>query len=181
MNHKLYKLALVKKTAICFISALFVVSMFSFSPSDISNVALAADHPQKAITTVNGRPCAAGEVIIKFKPPIGPEGKATALESLGGEFKTLALDNTVTLTIPNGRNIEGYLAELNMRADVEYAQPNFAYSLDVTVNDPFAFPGAGEADQWYHDRINTFEAWEYTMGSGVNVAVFGYRCSSLSS
>ena len=168
-KNKTIKLSLAKLT-VCFLAVFFITSFF-IAPALFGNNTAYADDNTKKIVKVDGKPCSSDEIIVKFKDGSTKEKKSNALDSIDPSYKNLSVKNTVKIKIPKDKSLEEYLAELNLNPDIEYAQPNFLYELDTTVNDPFAFPGADESDQWYHDTINTFEAWDYTMGAGVTVAV----------
>jgi uncharacterized protein YjdB len=131
---------------------------------------LAADIPP-GIAAMDDASFADDEIIIKFKDSASNEKRADILNSLSGNHKQLGLKNIAKSKVPKDKPLEDYIAELNSNPDIEYAQPNYQYYLEATVNDPFTYPAAGADYQWFHDKINTFEAWDYTMGSGVTVAV----------
>ena len=130
-----------------------------------------ADGGDSVATTVDGQLCVEGEVIVKFKDKTNdPELSDTlsALNSVEGE--ALPLDNTVVAEVPEGESIEGFVDSLEAQPNVEYAQPNYIFTLDRTVNDPDAQMPSPK--QWYLSKINAYNAWDYTMGSsGVLAAV----------
>ena len=159
-----------KKLAVCIAAALFALLLFLPLGSFSSDTAFAKDGPPEIIT-INGYPCAADEVIIKFKDSASNENRADILDSLGGEHKQLGLKNVAKSKVPEDKSLQDYIAELNSDPNIEYAQPNYVYKLEVTLNDPLTYDTGDEYYQWFHDKINTFEAWDHTMGSGVTVAV----------
>ena len=131
--------------------------------TDGQNVA-DADGGDSVATTVDGQLCVEGEVIVKFKDKTNaPElsGTLSALNSVEGE--ALPLDNTVVAEVPEGESIEGFVGSLEAQPNVEYAEPNYIYMLNRTVNDPDA--QLPSPKQWHLSKINAYDAWDYTMGS----------------
>ncbi len=159
---------LMAKAAVCFFTAVFVIAFLAVFTPFKSNIVLAADNPPG--TSPDDVPYASDEVIIKFKESASNEKRANILDSLGGNHKQLGLKNIAKSKVPKDKPLNEYISDLNSDPDIEYAQPNYRYYLEVTVNDPFTSPTDPDY-QWFHDKINTFGAWDYTMGSGVTVAV----------
>jgi len=158
------------KLAVSFFAVLLIIS-FCFPFPWIEWGTAHADDDNKKITKINGKLCAADEIIIKFKDNPASEKNSNTLNAIDSAYKSLPVRNTVKIKIPEGKTLEEYLDELRQNPDIAYAQPNFLYKLDASVNDPFASPSADDDYQWFHDKINTFEAWDYTMGAGATVAI----------
>lgn len=71
----------------------------------------------------------------------------------------------ITLKVPRGTSISRFIAELEKRKDVVYAEPDRIIKLQGTPNDPDL------NQQWHHDTIHTEKAWQRSKGAGVTVAV----------
>lgn len=130
-----------KKILAFFLVLLLCVSFIPFT----SNSASAADNSLK-LTKVNGKLCSADEIIVRFKENSSLSKKNDTFEAAGSSFESLSVKDTVKAKVPEDKTVEEFIDELNVSPDVEYAQPNYLYELDVSVNDPLTKPEAGE---WY--------------------------------
>ncbi|WKA53940.1 S8 family serine peptidase [Planococcus shixiaomingii] len=73
----------------------------------------------------------------------------------------------VSVEIPKGETIDGFIQELEKRSDVKSVEPDHLIKLAYTTNDP-----AINFEQYHHKRIGTIRAWDQTLGSpNVVVAV----------
>lgn len=125
-----------------------------------------AQEPEPEITVnSDGRLCAEGEVLVKFHDDMSEE----AAQSTLNEFDSAQLDvsNDIIVTeVPDGETVESFVDSLEALPNVEYAQPNYIYTLERTVNDGYI------GSQWHLDKIGAFNAWDTTMGSSdIRVAV----------
>ncbi len=176
MLKNLNKFSVIKKTAVIIIAVFLAVSFCAPSSIIIRNSAHAEPAEEKLINgkkvkKVNGHWAAAEEIIIKYKSDITNEQNSIALNEIDPSYETLSSKNTVKIKVPEGKTLEEYIAELNANGEIAFAQPNYLYTLDATVDDPYTDPSAGANYQWYHDMINTFEAWDYATGTGITVAI----------
>ena len=135
----------------------------------------AAEEPQPidtnelSTTEVNGLECVDGEILVKFKDTITDTGIVNALEAVDSSVRQeLPMDNLVVTDVPEGDTVESFIETMKDQPDVEYAQPNYVYRIDTTVNDPYA-----TADyQWHLGTIGAYGAWDVMMGSSnIKVAV----------
>lgn len=119
------------------------------------------------ITKVNGAECVDGEVIVKFKDSVSDASAENTLYAMDSDvLKKLPADDIKLAEVPEGYTVKGFIDTLEKKPNVEYAQPNYAYSLDKTVNDTYA------SGQWHLSKINANKAWDITMGSpDIRVAV----------
>ena len=118
-------------------------------------------------TEINSANRASGEVIVKLKSPTAGSAIMSTLEASGGMVLESAASDDLMLTgVPQGQTVQSYIDTLEALPTVEYAQPNYIYTLDRSFNDP------GISDQWYLDKIGAFGAWDVTTGSSaVKVAI----------
>ncbi len=168
--------SVIKKTAVIIIAVFLAVSLCAPSELFSPNTAYADPPPEKIVNgkkvvKLNGHWCAAEEIIIKYKSDITNEQNANALNEIDPTFEKLSSKNTVKIKLPNDKTLTEYLAELNTNSEIAFAQPNYLYTLNATVSDPYADPASGTAYQWFHDTINSYEAWDYATGSGITVAI----------
>lgn len=122
---------------------------------------------QPATTDINGAACVSGDVIIKLKNAAAEPSIISTLEAAGGEMiASLSAQGLMLAAVPSGETTQGYIEKLEAQPNVEYAQPNYIYTLDRSFNDP------GIPNQWYLDKIDAFGAWNITAGSpNIKVAV----------
>jgi len=108
-----------------------------------------------------------GEVIVKFKQSASSSAIASTLSAAKSKSKKkLHLKNTMVAQVPKGDTVKGFVKSLEKLPNVEYAQPNYVYTLQGTVNDPLV------EYQWHLDDISIYDAWDITMGSSdIKVAV----------
>lgn len=126
-----------------------------------------AQEPATEVTaTSDGRLCADGQVLVKFKSIVSERAAEQTLSAMSSE----ALDtsnNIVIADVPAGETVESFVETLEDQSSVEYAQPNYLYVLQsVSVNDTFV------AEQWHLNVMGIQDAWSTTMGSpSVTVAI----------
>ncbi|MBI2094523.1 MAG: S8 family serine peptidase [Candidatus Omnitrophica bacterium] len=79
------------------------------------------------------------------------------------------------LQLPRSANIEQAAAEFSKDPHVAYAHPDYQVKTFWTPNDPYYASsnswGQGYQDLWGLHRINASRAWDYSMGTGIKVAV----------
>jgi len=119
------------------------------------------------IVEVDGFQCVDGEVIVKFTETTSDAAIQDTLESVDSEVQQeLPVDDLLVTEVPEGETVEDFIDTLEEQPNVEYVQPNYVYQLGVTINDSYA------SSQWHLSTINTYDAWNVTMGSpDVRVAV----------
>ena len=111
-----------------------------------------------------------GEVIVKFKPGLRPQGLSSL--SVGGVqlTRTRTVMTTAGLYRTNTSPSETLelVQALQARVDVEYAEPNRLFRATKTPNDPLY------ASQWHYPAMKLPQAWDVvdgTQGTPVTVAV----------
>jgi subtilisin family serine protease len=137
-----------------------------------------------SVTTVNGLPCVADEVLVQFKRSTSDAEMQSTLQSVDAGAPEEIKDNLHLAEIPEGETISGYIETLEDQPDVLFAQPNYVYYLADTNIVPASnlqenrSPEATYTNdsylvwQWHLAKIGAYTAWDTTMGdSGVRVAV----------
>ncbi len=74
------------------------------------------------------------------------------------------------IVIPSGISLLGEVARFSARSDVEYAEPNFIAKTLEVPNDEF-YPFQWHFDNDINGGIGMEEAWDFSNGSGVIIAV----------
>ncbi len=172
-NTKLYQW---KRTFTVLISMLFIFSAMLFDiPTAHGQVSdnlpekktALEDFPGAELNKTGGQEYVAGEVLVKFKKTMSQAQMQNTLNSFHSSMiEDITGDNLTIADVPEGQTVESFIQDLKGQANVEYAQPNYIYRFEETVNDQY------ESYQWYLDKINVHEAWDDNMGSsGVTVAV----------
>ncbi|MDX2006763.1 MAG: hypothetical protein SFU83_15940 [Meiothermus sp.] len=109
-----------------------------------------------------------GEVIVKFRGISLQRAEPLWAGGVGLQFdRPLGLEGAgLYSTEPDPQSTLRAINELNLRPDVEYAQPNFVYlPTQLTPNDP-QYPL-----QWHYPAINLPQAWSLENGSSNPVTV----------
>lgn len=88
---------------------------------------------------------------------------------------TIRLDNIYKLKVPPDTDIIRLCLELKSNPNVAYAHPNYIFRINFLPNDPF-FGSSGSWGQSYDDLwglkiIESADAWDFSTGQGVVVAV----------
>lgn len=124
---------------------------------------------------------APGELLVRFDPGVSrSEGAAVAGELDSSISERLpGVPNLVLVDLPRETTVAEADRAFSSLSEVRYAEPNFAYRVDLAPNDPFfselwglennsqaPFSGTVDAD------IDATEAWDVTLGDpSVKVAV----------
>jgi serine protease len=111
-----------------------------------------------------------GEVIVAFRKEFLPASAQPRAEILAAGLP-LSAKRTIGPALAHVYRAEGadrqrtieVLEELNQRADVLYAQPNYIYHPLRAPNDP------GFEFQWHYPALNLPQAWDITIGSSSTV------------
>ena len=94
-----------------------------------------------------------GEIIVKYKSSKKkPENQAFFV---GGEKCTIeCIDDDHSYYYINSDNMGEMLEKCNSNPDIEYAQPNYRYSIEYTTNDPYL------SNEWGLKQINAHKVWD---------------------
>lgn len=120
-----------------------------------------------------------GEVIVAFKEDVSVPEAAAILEEFDGtyseEIETVADENLALADISLSQTVEEAVAEFEADPNVEYAQPNYIYTLvnaEVEEEPEVALEVGSEAtiaatsndpmEQWYLSKIGVQAAWDIT-------------------
>jgi serine protease len=145
-----------KKCHVIIFFALVAVSMPAFG-------AQAAD--VHSLRSVNGRMCAAGELLVKFKEGVSRQAADVVHRNLkAAEWKQEYNNSYQLVSFAPGREREMVEAYKN-RPEVAYAEPNYYATACFLPNDKY-YPL-----QWNFPLINLPDAWDISTGEGVVVAV----------
>lgn len=123
--------------------------------------------PVKPVDRVDfAAPAVAGQFVVKFKATTSKANRSSALKALGAVQidRIAALDAEVieVASLKSNDTLAGreaVLAGLKQNPNVEYAEPNFIYSVNFTPNDP------SQSSQWAWGVIQAYTGWDITQGS----------------
>lgn len=102
-----------------------------------------------------------GEVIVKFRPGVGHEGRVTALAAAraGVDARNARwIGDTLWLRAEGSPDAARLAATLERQGEVEWAQPNYVRRPHARPNDP------SYSRQWNMDLINMPLAWDINGG-----------------
>jgi thermitase len=101
-----------------------------------------------------------GEILVKFKPTVGPLGAQDTLAAQGLQVTgTIQPIEVLKVTVAPGEELET-VAALQREPSVLYAEPNYiAFAFDIIPNDPMY------GNQWGLPKIKAPAAWDITTGS----------------
>ncbi len=78
-----------------------------------------------------------GELLVKFSQGINSQAVTTAFAQVGVEaIKFVPQIEVYHAVIKTGKSVEEAVAELKSLPNVEYAEPNYIYTINVMPNDP---------------------------------------------
>jgi thermitase len=105
-------------------------------------------------------PYAEREAVVRLKADTDPETVALLVD--GEIIQQFRIDSMeyLTIRIPESETMERAVEILENADGTDYAEPNYLYQTALTPNDP-----SFSSRQYYHQRINSPEAWEVTTGS----------------
>lgn len=119
----------------------------------------------QSVLASSHRPFFPGELLVKYKKTVSRERAAALHRSFGVSDVRGGYDNSYQI-ISVSPGTEREMAEAyGKRAEIEYAEPNYYYSLFATPDDQL-YPL-----QWNFPLINMPDAWDVSTGAGVTVAV----------
>lgn len=120
-----------------------------------------------ALPTLQGKPYADGEIIVKFKDTIASQSISPLASQLSHEIRAQVvteMPKSKFVTLKTAKDVMQTIQELQKRSDVEFAEPNYyVYPLSVAhpaglssyYNDPYY------NHQWNLQAINVENAWNY--------------------
>ncbi len=118
------------------------------------------------------------QLLVGFRPDLPLPDRGLAHAEVGAErahrYSRIPVD---VVTIPEGADLEAYIAAYEALPEVAYAEPNHPIEVDTAPNDPlfdelWGLYNTGQSGGTPGADIGVLEAWEYTIGSGdVIVAV----------
>lgn len=124
------------------------------------------------------------EVIVKFKPkviPLKAEDRAKAVENEAQKVnvkakmkKAFPFINVYNLKILDTMPVEKAIERLKANPNVEYAEPNYIYSINLIPNDPlfgqlWGLHNTGQTGGTPDADIDAPEAWDIQTGSDIVV------------
>jgi subtilisin family serine protease len=94
--------------------------------------------------------------------------------------RDLGLANVYRVAIGAEADIMAVVEDFRMLPEVEYAEPNYIYRTQLLPNDPFLASqqswGQPYQDLWGLHKISAPQAWDFSTGTGVIVAVIDTGC-----
>lgn len=106
------------------------------------------------------------EILVKFKTSVdGPSRNLAAARQKGSIAEALGDSGWFRVRIAAGKGVKSAIAEFQDLPEIEAAQPNFYYSIQVTPNDP----GLANAGMYGLTKISAPLAWDITTGNNAVV------------
>ncbi|HYF64240.1 MAG TPA: S8 family peptidase, partial [Herpetosiphonaceae bacterium] len=152
-----------------FTPALCLVFVFALLAVAMPNSSFA--QKTKPVEATSGRvigesPSVPGQFIVKFKSGTQRANRQAELRSIGGAVisRVESLDSDVVefaalKQSPSPQARAAVLDALKKNPNIEYAEPNYIYSIQYTPNDP------NLNQQWAWNKIQAPRAWDVTRGS----------------
>ena len=117
------------------------------------------------LRSVNGRLCAAGELLIKFRAGVSAQSADTVHRDLKVTGWKRGYNNNYQIVSFEPDRESEMIEAYARRPEVAYAEPNYYAAVCAVPNDAY-FPL-----QWNFFQINLPDAWDISTGEGVVVAV----------
>ena len=78
------------------------------------------------------------QLIVKYKPGVSPQARSLALDNLGVETRVLKSFEFIRAELVEIKGLPTGVAQavLTLDPNLEYAEPNYEWSIDITPNDP---------------------------------------------
>jgi subtilisin family serine protease len=126
------------------------------------------------------------EVLVKFKPGIISLNIEDRIKTVENEVQKVSVKakvkkafpfiNIYNLKILDSMPVEKVIERLEANPNVEYAEPNYIYSINLIPNDPFfnqlwGLNNTGQTGGTFDADIDAPEAWD--IQTGVNIVVVG--------
>ena len=117
------------------------------------------------------------EVLVQFRPGIGPQERETVLANVGASRRKRLEGNSGVeqLELPAGRDVGSVVLSLLSDPRVEFAEPNFLiakddlYPDDARFNEQWALRNTGSDGGQFGSDIDAVSAWTTTTGSKATV------------
>lgn len=112
-----------------------------------------------------------GELIVQFKPGVTQEIRRSVLEAARlRKIAELLGTKALHVALPGGADTLNIAAALRMRAEIEYAEPNYYRYLDALPSDPrfgemYGLDNTGQTGGTPDADIDAPEAWDIAFGS----------------
>ena len=181
----------IKKTLVVLILCSFIMGTIPVSVLAQQNNPSNQIFEHKGQNLPDDKQYAPDEVIVKFKPDISEKAKKDfktknnvksmdkILKETNDEFKknSHGLDRLYLLKLSKNTDINKIVKKFNEDHNIEYAQPNFIYTIDSTPNDPYfddlwGLHNTGQEGGTTDADIDAPEAWDiFTGNSDVVIAV----------
>jgi serine protease len=113
------------------------------------------------LQSVNGRLCAAGELLVKFREEVSSSAADAVHRDMKVDWKQGFANRCQLVSFAPGREGE-MLAAYNKRPEVAYAEPNYYATVCSVPNDAY-YPL-----QWNFTLINLPDAWDISTGKNIN-------------
>jgi len=110
-------------------------------------------------------PFVPGEILVKFKPGIAPEGKSAFIRQARLQaVRQFAVLDVQCLKVPDGQDVAAAIRACKADPSVQYAEPNYIYKASRLPDDP------RYAELWGLDNeadtdIDASEAWDRQTGN----------------
>ena len=94
-----------------------------------------------------------GEIIVKYKNGVTrPQNSAFFVD--GDKLSVEYIDDNHSYYYVNDAKMEDLLEKCNSNPEIEYAQPNYKYSIENMTSDPYV------SYEWGLDKINAQKVWD---------------------
>jgi PGF-pre-PGF domain-containing protein len=108
-----------------------------------------------------------GELIVKFKDDSSRKSALSSVGSLNNKFEITSMvvlheglaPDIFKLNFNENENMEKIADKYSELDNIEYAEPNYIYTIDIAPNDPSL------ATQSYLTKVNAENAWNTTIGN----------------
>ena len=97
--------------------------------------------------------CKPGEIIVKYKDGV-KKPQHSAFFANGKELEIESIDENHSYYYVSDRNMNDLLRTCNKNPEIEYAQPNYKYSIEDLSSDPYI------NYEWGLEKINAHKVWE---------------------
>ncbi len=148
---------------------MFVIGVLAFPAASFAQKPVDNQGAKTSRIDVNA-PSVPGQFVVKFKAKTGNASRQADINSLGAivvqDLSHLDMQVLEFAAARNNPSVEGKLAALaalKNNPNIEFAEPNYIYTVNYTPND------TSLGSQWAWNKIQAPQAWDVTQGSASTV------------
>lgn len=107
---------------------------------------------------------AKGRILVEARPGLSDTDLAKLLSSQHGKGRKIGHSNLHIVDLPHGSE-KAAVEKLRRNPGLKFAELDYRLEANYVTNDPLA------GSQWHHAKIGSQSAWDFSLGSGIVIAI----------